>query len=123
MRLVSFGNCEADLASSLAARLSRLDRQLTKEDRATVDNMRRLGGLLRQQSDELQAFWQSGDKERGHNHRAICLRSHQNGDPKLKKIWNRGSCADLKPSDPGGHVVGVVPLGHGICSTKNGRLI
>jgi type I restriction enzyme R subunit len=33
MRLVSFGNCEADLASSLAARLSRLDHQLSKEDR------------------------------------------------------------------------------------------
>ena len=33
MRLVSFGNCEPDVASSLAARLSRLDRQLTREDR------------------------------------------------------------------------------------------
>ena len=38
MRLVSFGNCEADLASSLAARLSRLDRQLTKEDRAKLQD-------------------------------------------------------------------------------------
>lgn len=33
MRLVSFGSAEPDIASSLAARLSRLDRQLTKEDR------------------------------------------------------------------------------------------
>jgi type I restriction enzyme, R subunit len=33
MRLVSFGNSEPDVASTLAARLSRLDRQLTKEDR------------------------------------------------------------------------------------------
>jgi type I restriction enzyme R subunit len=41
MRLVSFGNCEADLASSLAARLSRLDRQLTKEDR---EKLRELAG-------------------------------------------------------------------------------
>lgn len=43
MRLVSFGNCEADLASSLAARLSRLDRQLTKEDRAKLHEV--AGGI------------------------------------------------------------------------------
>jgi type I restriction enzyme R subunit len=43
MRLVSFGNCEADLASSLAARLSRLDGQLTKEDRAKLQQV--AGGI------------------------------------------------------------------------------
>ena len=44
---------------------------LTKEDLVSLDNLRKLAGLLRQQSDELQAFWKTGDKERGAKYEKI----------------------------------------------------
>src|SRR5262249_32377339 len=44
-------------------KVSKLD--LNKEDRDGVAQIRKLSGMLRQQADELQAFWKTGDKERG----------------------------------------------------------
>lgn len=44
-------------------KVAKLD--LTKEDREAVDQFKKLSGLLRTQADELQAFWKTGDKDRG----------------------------------------------------------
>jgi hypothetical protein len=38
--------------------------ELSQEDRDTVEQIRKLSGILRQQADELQAFWKTGDKLR-----------------------------------------------------------
>lgn len=38
--------------------------ELSKDDRDGIDQIRKLSGQLRQQADELQAFWKTGDKAR-----------------------------------------------------------
>src|SRR5262249_49488578 len=57
------------------------------------------------------------DKNRGEKHKSSHWRSsaHQNEDPRLKKIWNRGNCVPLKQEGVGFGTA----LEHG--TTKNGR--
>jgi hypothetical protein len=52
------------LLSSVDRKLAALDKiELDKEDRASLDQMRELSALLRQQGKELQAFWDNGREE------------------------------------------------------------
>lgn len=61
------------LLGSVLGLLDTLDQQMTKvgkldldkEDKAALEEISRLSTLLRRQGEELQAFWKSGDKERG----------------------------------------------------------
>jgi hypothetical protein len=52
------------LLSSVDRKLAALDKmELDKEDRASLNQMRELSALLRQQGKELQAFWDNGREE------------------------------------------------------------
>jgi hypothetical protein len=67
---------EADIQQilhSVLALMDTLDKKLdqllkldlNKDDRESIQEIRRLSKLLRQQADELQAYWKSGDKATG----------------------------------------------------------
>ena len=47
--------------------------ELTKADREGLEQIRRLSALVRQQGQELQAFWKTGAKERGAKYEKIRL--------------------------------------------------
>jgi hypothetical protein len=61
------------ILNSVLALLDTLDKQmekvgkldLNKQDREGVEQIRKLSGLLHDQGKELQAFWTTGNKERG----------------------------------------------------------
>jgi hypothetical protein len=52
-----------DMVDKQLAKVSKLD--MDKQDRDGLEQLGRLSKLLRQQAEELQAFWKTGDKERG----------------------------------------------------------
>ena len=58
-----------DLADKQLEKMDKLE--LAKEDRQALDVLRKLQKKLKDQSDELQAFWKTGDKEHGDKYEAI----------------------------------------------------
>jgi coenzyme F420-reducing hydrogenase alpha subunit len=52
--------------------LDKVDKlELSKEDRQALEVLRKIQKKLKDQADELQAFWKTGDKEHGEKYEAI----------------------------------------------------
>jgi hypothetical protein len=50
---------------------------LDQEDRKSLEECREISALLRQQADELQAFWRTGDKKHGEKYDSLRQQSWQ----------------------------------------------
>ena len=56
----------SNLLSATDKQLEKVGRlEISRADREGLERVRKLSALVRQQGEELQAFWKTGDKERG----------------------------------------------------------